>query len=79
MYTVSELIILARAYLAAKPEISVTRLGVRAAGTDRLFHRLFAGHGCSSGSLERASLWFRQNWPAEIPWPQGIPPRKSDC
>ena len=74
--TVDELRTLARAYLAAKPEITVTRLGLRAANNDRLFHRLFAGAGCHTRSSEQAGRYFEQNWPEEVDWPlKSRPPR----
>ena len=69
MYTVAELVLLARAYLAWSG-ITASRLGVLAAGNDRLFNRLFEGFDCRADACERASAWFNRHagdwWPARV-------------
>lgn len=70
MYTVSELVLLARAYIAATG-ISASRLGILAAAHDRLFIRLFEGYDCRADMVERASRWFDAQydpswWPEEV-------------
>lgn len=69
MYTVAELVLLARAYLAATGMAQST-LGKLAAGNDRLFIRLFEGFDCRADNAERASAWFNANagdwWPKEV-------------
>jgi hypothetical protein len=70
MYSRRELVILAKAYLAATG-MAASTLGTRAAGNDRLFIRLLEGRDCKASSAEAASLWFEQNWPAGdlLRWP----------
>jgi hypothetical protein len=73
MYSRRELVILARAYLAASG-MAASTLGIKAAGNDRLFIRLFKGLDCKASSAERASLWFEANWPPGelLPWPAEV-------
>jgi hypothetical protein len=69
MYSRRDLVILARAYLAASG-MAPSTLGIKAAANDRLFIRLFAGLDCKASSAERASLWFEANWPTGfLEWP----------
>jgi hypothetical protein len=71
MYSTAELVVLAQAYIAWA-DISISRMGELAANNDKLFHRLFAGLDCYASSAERASRWFHENWPDQLPWPPGI-------
>jgi hypothetical protein len=73
MYSRRELVILARAYLAASG-IAASTLGITAAGNDRLFIRLFKGLDCKASTAERASLWFEANWPPQgiLEWPAEV-------
>jgi hypothetical protein len=73
MYSRRELVILARAYVAASG-MAPSTLGIKAAGNDRLFIRLFAGLDCKASSAERASLWFEKNWPPAglLEWPAEV-------
>jgi len=68
---------LARAY-AECVGISLTTVGVRAAGNDKMFVRLATGRTCTVRSLERAARWFACNWPVGLDWPEGIP-RPEPC
>ena len=63
---------LARAY-AECVGISLTTVGVRAAGNDKMFVRLATGRTCTVRSLERAARWFGCNWPVGLDWPEDIP------
>jgi hypothetical protein len=78
MYSRRDLVILARAYLAASG-MAPSTLGIKAAGNDRLFIRLFAGLDCKASSAERASLWFEANWPPAglLEWPGEV--RRLRC
>ena len=71
MYKVKELVTLAKLY-QAHTGMKHSRLSKLACGHNRLFERLYAGHGCHSENVEQASEWFRKNWPADLPWPEHI-------
>ena len=67
-----DLLCLARTYSDCVG-ISLTTVGVRAAGNDKIFIRLATGRTCTVRSLERAGQWFAGHWPKGLPWPEGIP------
>jgi len=70
--TASEILLLARAYADSKG-LSLNEVGrLACGGNNRIFNRLAAGKGCNSRSIERASEWFRANWPSDLPWPEGV-------
>ena len=77
MYSVAELIILAKCYLQAHPTVAVSRLSADAAGHAKFFGRLFDGHDCTARLAEIASRWFDLNWPDDLAWPVGVRPRGS--
>ena len=72
-----DVLALARAY-ADCVGISLTTVGVRAAGNDKMFVRLATGRTCTVRSLERAARWFGCNWPVGLDWPEGVP-RPEPC
>ena len=79
MYTVSELCELARHYMA-HTGMTASRLSILAAQHNRLFERLLEGYDCRATFAERASRWFDNHWPDDLPWPktvkhQGLPLR----
>jgi hypothetical protein len=39
---------------------------------ERLFVKLAAVGGCKPETAERMAIWFSSNWPAGVPWPDGI-------
>jgi hypothetical protein len=57
--------------------VSLTTVGVRAAGNDKVFTRLASGRTCTVRTLERAGAWFAENWPAGLPWPADVPHRST--
>lgn len=68
--TASELLLLARTY-ADSEGLSLTKVSrLACGGNNRIFNRLARGHGCNSRSIEQASRWFREHWPANLPWPE---------
>ncbi len=71
MYSTAELVLLARWYLW-HTGIPISRLGIMAARNDKLFIRLFQGLDCTARSAERASDWFDDNWPEDLPWPRQV-------
>jgi hypothetical protein len=71
MYTVAELCELACAFIAGTGW-TVSRLSVMAARHNRLFERLLEGYDCRAEMCERASLWFDENWPDDVPWPKSV-------
>jgi hypothetical protein len=71
MYTVAELVELARVYMAATG-VRASRLSVMAAGHNRLFERLMEGFDCRAEQAERASRWFDNNWPEDLEWPKTV-------
>lgn len=74
--TVAEVLILARRYSQVSG-LSLTVLSVRACGNDSTLHRLAAGRGCHSATLQRAANWFGEHWPKGEPWPVDTPRRLS--
>lgn len=71
MYTVAELVELARVYMAAKG-IPASRLSVMQSSHNRLFERLMLGFDCRAEQAERASRWFDDNWPPDLDWPKTV-------
>jgi hypothetical protein len=71
MFRSSELVTLAEAYCTAK-SVSHAALGELVMGNHKFFKLLIAGRGAHSSNLERASDWFTENWPNDVPWPQGV-------
>lgn len=69
---IDELLALADAYGEATG-LAPSGVGRLAAGNDRVFLRLRAGHACRSDTLETAFAWFREHWPVDLPWPEGVP------
>ena len=67
-YTPCEILALARAYSAAVNR-SFAVIGRRACGNYAFLYRLDQGLGCHSHTLARASAWFDDNWPDDVPWP----------
>jgi hypothetical protein len=39
----------------------------------KVLGNLLAGRGCRLETAERASAWFVDNWPADLPWPAEVP------
>jgi hypothetical protein len=73
-FSTEQLCLLAEAYCAAT---GVAPSGLSAKITDdrnhKLMHRLIAGYGCTLENAERASEWFAENWPTDVPWPKHVP------
>ncbi len=68
-----QLLALANAYGDALG-LAPSRVGRLAAnGHHSVFLRLADGKTCRSDTLEAAAAWFRANWPADVPWPEGVP------
>jgi hypothetical protein len=67
-----DLLRLARAYSDHVGRSLVT-VGLKAARNDKVFTRLAAGKTCTVRTLERAAVWFADNWPHDLPWPEGVP------
>jgi len=75
-FATTHLLALAAAYAAAT-KTTLSALGERAAKNPKLFKRLAAGFDCTAGNAQRASQWFAENWPADVPWPEDVP--RPDC
>jgi len=43
----------------------------------KMLNRLLRGDGCNHRSAERATAWFRENWPKDAAWPPEVPPREE--
>lgn len=79
-FTTDQLCRLARAYCDGAG-ISTGALSARVF-TDKnhkLFQRLIDGFDCTASNAERASRWFAENWPADVPWPSDVPAPKADA
>ncbi|PKP85846.1 MAG: hypothetical protein CVT80_00480 [Alphaproteobacteria bacterium HGW-Alphaproteobacteria-2] len=72
-----DLIVLASRYAeqVGRSEATVSNWIV---GHARLFERLRGGKGTTIRTYHRVLQWFSDHWPADLPWPSGIPrPHKS--
>lgn len=69
----TDLFRLAQLYATAE-RISLSTLGRRACGNNRVFLRLAQGAGANIRTLERVETYFRATWPANAPWPIDIQP-----
>jgi hypothetical protein len=49
------------------------QIGRRAMKNVRFFHDLKCGRGCTLATYERAMVWFGEEWPADLAWPEGVP------
>lgn len=68
----AQLVALVGAYKTAVGRSEATI--ANAMGRDgRFFDRLRAGKGCSVDTLHHVMQWFSDHWPAETPWPEGVP------
>lgn len=70
MYTPDEILILARAWAEAKG-YSLATVGRRIFGfsNTHIFNSLAKGRDCRARALLKASKWFNENWPENVPWP----------
>ena len=73
MLTPPDLLRLARLYATAEG-VSLSTLGRRACGNNRVFLRLVGGQGANIRTLERIETFFRATWPDKAPWPVDIVP-----
>jgi hypothetical protein len=71
-YTLDQLRRLAETYCSAK-NARPSALGRSICGNPLVLPRIMAGEGCKAETAEALSVWFDQNWPAELAWPQGVP------
>lgn len=73
MLTPIDLLRLARLYATAE-NVSLSTLGKKACGNNRIFLRLANGAGANSRTLERIEIFFRATWPDNVQWPPDILP-----
>lgn len=76
MLTATQLLRVAEAY-AEFTGMSLAQVGIKSCNNDKVFKRLAAGRGANILTVERATVWFRENWPPKMPWPVGVPRRRS--
>lgn len=77
--TGDQLLLLARIY-GARTQTSLRHLGRLALnGNHKFFARLEQGSGVNTTSIDRAALWFAENWPQGLPWPEGVPDPPCRC
>lgn len=67
----TQLLTLANAYAASTGK-SVSRLATIVAGSGIFFDRIEAGASCTVDTYLRAKQWFRDNWPVDLAWPDGV-------
>jgi len=70
--SIEHLLTLARAY-SEETGLTLTGVGLRACGNNKVFTRLAAGHGANVLTMVRAAKWFGANWPEDAEWPEGVP------
>lgn len=72
VYTRDQLLSLAEA-LSRYTGMALSTLGTRIAGNDKMFVGLAQGGDCRLSNAERASLYFDNLWPVDLPWPIDVP------
>lgn len=71
MDAIQRLLTVARAYMAHENLAPVT-LSWRVFGDTKKLAALESGADIQTGRHAKAMQWFSDNWPAELPWPEGI-------
>ncbi|WP_376956492.1 hypothetical protein ABNQ39_00440 (plasmid) [Azospirillum sp. A26] len=51
---------------------SEARLATLAVNHGAFFDRIRGGGGCSVDMYLRVKEWFAENWPENVPWPDGV-------
>lgn len=51
---------------------SEARLATKAVNHGAFFDRIRSGGGCSVDMYLRVKKWFADNWPDNVPWPDGV-------
>lgn len=73
----TDLLMLSEA-LAQHRNWSLSTVGFYAANDGKFFQRIQSGGGCTLRTAHRVTVWFADNWPADLAWPRDIPrPPKS--
>lgn len=78
-FTIAELSRLAEVY-CAHASIALSGLSRRVFPkpvNDQAFVRLANGESISAKNAEKASVWFAENWPDDLPWPEDVPPARE--
>ena len=71
-YTLKQLRRLADAYCSATGA-RPSALGRSICGNAIVLPRIIAREGCQAETAEAITVWFDQNWPEALPWPEGMP------
>jgi hypothetical protein len=66
-----QLLCLASAYRAATGR-SEARVATIVHNQGTFFRRIAGGAGCSVDTYLKFKQWFSDNWPEEVPWPEGV-------
>lgn len=66
------LIKLAEGY-AAHRGLMLSTVSTYAAGDGKFFGKLKGSSSCTLKTADNVTLWFAQNWPADLEWPADIP------
>jgi hypothetical protein len=69
--TRDRLLLTARTFADARG-LSLARVGTLVANDGKFFTRLAAGRDCTTGMFDKTLRWFAEQWPAELPWPEGV-------
>lgn len=66
--------------LAAHENVTHWAISSRIFGKGNFFQKIMDGGDCYQSSADRASRWFAENWPDDLPWPDAIdrPARQID-
>lgn len=81
-HSLDDLRILARAYLDASPGLLASKLSREVSGVknnDKFIGRIIDGKGCTMTLGEKASQFFEDNWPDNVPWPSNVPRFNRQC
>jgi hypothetical protein len=62
---------------AAHSKWSRTSVSTRVFGSGTVLARIEGGGDVTTGTYERAVVWFSTNWPAGVEWPADVPRPQS--
>lgn len=78
MSGIDQLLSVARTYASAEG-VELSTVSWRALGDTKKLGALERGKDIQVGRLEKTMRWFANNWPADLPWPDGVERPVAEC